>query len=168
MSETIEQAFKTAVHQHLAPLEHDLITTLHKLIIYLYPPEVFALCFEVFSDGFTSGFPARAFFMDRSNCEYFIYVNGKANYPSPIDPGLLDIPAVYPYELEAAFAAQDETVDLWDIACTEFILWFAACWDKAKGQTFPRVATIAVHGSDTEFNLLTKTWQPSYAAFDQE
>jgi hypothetical protein len=42
---------------------------------------VVALDFEVFSARWSEGFPARAFFMNESNSEHFIYVDGKAEYP---------------------------------------------------------------------------------------
>ncbi|MGI0035819.1 MAG: hypothetical protein ACRD98_08115, partial [Nitrososphaera sp.] len=119
------------VRQHLAKLEARLVAALRSLISHNYPPEVFALSFEVFSDTFTSGFPARAFFMDRTNCEYFLYVNGEATYPSPIDPWLLDIDSTYPAEIEDDFLSRDPDLNTWDIATSEFISWFSECWDKA-------------------------------------
>jgi hypothetical protein len=103
MSQTLEKEFRGRVRQHLAKLEARLVAALSSLIGHSYPMEVFALSFEVFSNSFTEGFPARAFFMDRTNCEYFLYVNGEATYPSPIDPELLDIDSTYPEELEDDF-----------------------------------------------------------------
>jgi hypothetical protein len=166
MSETLEKEFRGRVRRHFAKLEPTLVVALRSLIGHSYPAEVFALSFEVFSDSFTEGFPARAFFMDRINCEYFLYVNGEATYPSPIDPELLDIDSTYPEELEDDFLSRDPDLNTWDIATSEFILWFSECWDKAGGARFSLVATIADHDSAEEFNLITRQWQPSYAAFD--
>ena len=96
----IEQEFREKVAEHLENLSEDLKPILKELIEFDYPKEVNTLAFEVFVDGFSSGLPVRAFFMDDDNSEHFIYVNGKAEYPSPVDPSLLKIEHVYPYELE--------------------------------------------------------------------
>lgn len=166
MSKALKEEFRGLVRQHLTKLDARLVAALRSLISYNYPTEVFALSFEVFNDSFDSQFPARAFFMDRANCEFFLYVNGEATYPSPIDPELLDIDYIYPEEIEDGFLSRDPNLDTWDIATSEFIAWFSECWGKAGGERFSLFATIAEHDSPEEFNLLTKQWQPSYTSFD--
>jgi len=59
------EIFRSKVQAHLAVLDQELVVVLRALIEHRYPPEVFAISFEVFSDSFTSQFPARAFFVDR-------------------------------------------------------------------------------------------------------
>ena len=166
MSDSTEQKFRAAVRTHLAELEAPLTDVLRKLVAHAYPPEVFALSFEVFSDSFTDGFPARAFFMDRDNCEHFVRRDGKAAYPAPVDPGLLEIERVYPEELEEQVEEEAPEIDTWEIAGAEFIAWFSACWDRAGGAGFALCATIARHDSGTEFNLRSKAWQDSGALFE--
>lgn len=166
MSASAENQFAEILRTHLSQLEPALVSALKKLIEYQYPEELFALDVEIFSDSFTSQFPARAFFVDRKNCEYFVYENGVAKYPSPIDPEFLDIECVYPEEIEEQFVSLDPELDPWSIATSEFISWFSACWNKAGGATFPLVATIAHHDSTSEFNLLTGQWQARHAAFN--
>ena len=166
MSSVPELLFRQAVREHLVQLDLPLTAVLRSLISYRYPPEVFALSFEVFSDSFTSQFPARAFFMDRSNCEYFVYEDGKATYPSPVEPELLAVERIYPEEVEERALLANPDLDARDIATAEFVAWFAACWERAGGSTFPLVATIAQHDSSREFNLVTMQWQPSYASFN--
>jgi hypothetical protein len=166
MSTVAELAFREAVRGALAPLDRQLESALRSLIEYRYPPEVFALAFEVFSDGFTKGFPVRVFFMDRFNTEHFVLSEGKAEYPSPIDPGLMEIPQVYSEALEEAIEAECPDLDIWQVATEELIRWFAARWRDAGGAAFPLVATIASHDSSREFNLKSSAWQPSYASFD--
>jgi hypothetical protein len=159
------EVFRSKVQQHLSVLDSELVDVLRALIEYDYPKEVFALSFEVFSDSFTSEFPARAFFVDRNNTEFFIYADGEAQYPSPVPPELLEIDGIYPDEIEEALEALDPSADAWQIATQEFIVWFAKCWGLADGATFPLVATIASHDSAQEFNLVQQRWQSSHAAF---
>ena len=80
MSESAEQIFRHAVRDGLGKLDSHVEGVLCSAIKHQYPSEVFALSFEVFSDGFTSGFPVRAFFMDRSNTEHFLWDSGQAKY----------------------------------------------------------------------------------------
>ena len=166
MSESAEQTFRHAVRDGLGKLDSHVEGVLCSLIKHQYPSEVFALSFEVFSDGFTSGFPVRAFFMDRSNTEHFIWESGQAKYPSPVDPGLLEIDHVYAQELEEELEERSPESDPWAIASEELIQWFAKHWQRFGGASFPLVATISPHDSSEEFNLKSGYWQPSYAAFE--
>jgi hypothetical protein len=159
------EIFRSEVQQYLSVLDLSLVDVLRALIEYDYPAEVFALSFEVFSDSFTSQFPARVFFVDRNNTEFFLYTEGEAQYPSPIAPELLEIDGIYPDEIEEALEALDPHADAWQIATQEFITWFAKCWGVAGGASFPLVATIVSHDSEQEFNLVQERWQSSYAAF---
>ena len=166
MSRRAQSAFRKAVREHLAPLDGDLVPVLGQLATHAYPPEVVALDFEVFGDAFTSRFPARAFFMDADNCEFFVDVDGTATYPSPVDPDLLASDGVYPEELEDKLAAADPDLDPWALATGEFIAWFADCWVRAGGRSLPLAATIAEHDSDREYNLQSGKWQRRGAAYD--
>jgi hypothetical protein len=158
---TTESTFRQRVKESLAKLDSSLEGVLASLITYQYPEEVFALSFEVFSDAFTSGFPVRVFFLDRTNTEYFIQDEGTVRYPSPVDPGLLELKAIYPTEFEDEAASADPALDVWEIATEELIKWFATRWQRAGGATFPRVATIAHHDSSRVFNLKSNLWEPS-------
>ena len=151
--------------EYLPKLEVEMIESLRALINHDYPPEIFAVCFELF-DHFSDGSPVRAFFMDRTNTEYFIELgeNRVAPYPDPVDPGLLDIEGVYPREVETAAIERD--IDTWGIDTEEFVRWFSQCWDKAGGADFARVATIAGHDEAEEFNLRTHEWQEAFAEFE--
>src|SRR5262249_13658805 len=142
-----------------------LVAVLRQLVQHDYPPEVISVDFEVFSDTWSEGFPARAFFMDRSNCEYFIFVNGKAEYPSPVDPGLLDVPHIITPEYADSVFDRDPNLDTFTLGTEEFIPWFAACWRKAGGAAFKLRATIAEHDHTQEFNLVSGQWQDRHAAF---
>jgi hypothetical protein len=155
---SLESEFRSEVRKHLEPLAKNLVPLLSQLIRHKYPKEVEALVFEVFSDGFTSGFPARVFFMDGENSEFFIYENGEAQYPSPIDPDLLDIEQVYPDELEERFSSQDEDLDTFTLAGLELIDWFAKCWNQAGGNEFPRTALITIHDDTEVLDLKTGVW----------
>lgn len=166
MSKSAEQFFRQAVQESLAKLDTQVEGVLSSLVKHEYPTEVFALSFEVFSDGFTSGFPVRAFFMDRSNTEHFIWEGEQAKYPSPVDPGLLEIDHVYPEELEEQLEESSTESDPLSIASEELIQWFSRHWLNVGGARFPLAATIALHDSSEEFNLKSGCWQPSYAAFD--
>ena len=166
MSDSAHQIFRQGVQEGLAKLDSQIEGLLRSLVSHEYPPEVFALSFEVFSDGFTSGFPVRAFFMDRSNTEHFLWEGKQAKYPSPVDPGLLDVNHVYAEELEEELEKTSPESDSWGIATEELIHWFAAHWQRVGGANFPLVATIATHDSSEEFNLKSGRWQPRYAEFD--
>lgn len=63
--------------------------------------------------------------MDSNNSEHFVYVNGEAQYPSSVEPELLEIEYVYPYEFEEKYINEDEDFDPWSIAIDELIQWFS-------------------------------------------
>ncbi|MEZ7500849.1 hypothetical protein QO189_00015 [Psychrobacter sp. Arc29] len=58
----IEQEFSAKVQEHLHGLTSSIEPVLKELIEYNYLKEVVSLEFEIFADGFTQGFPVRAFF----------------------------------------------------------------------------------------------------------
>jgi hypothetical protein len=159
----LEREFRGVVRDHLEVLTQPLIEALRALIHHPFPEQVVEISFEVFRDGFTSGFPVRAFFMDRDNCEFFLRENGKAVYPSPIDPGLLDIPRVYSRAVDDRYDAVPDQIT---VAGDELVPWFAECWQAAGGSGFTRRATIAFHDGVRELNLMTGTFQKTYAGFD--
>jgi hypothetical protein len=165
MVEDLTEEFRSKLLEGLHPLQTSLIVALKQIIDHPYPPEVFAVAFEVFPDTWSRGFPARAFFLDGSNNEHFIYVNGEATYPSPIDPGILDVPHIITSEYENSILDRDPTLDTFSVGADEFIAWFAVCWAKAGGTKFPLHATIADHDSERELNLRSGQWQDRYAAF---
>lgn len=156
---SIEQEFKEKVTEHLEKLSPNLRPILKELIEFDYPKEVATLAFVILEDGFTSEFPVRAFFIDDDNTEYFTYIDGKAEYPSPVHPDLLKIEHVYPFELEEEYTSKDDSFDPWHIATNELIDWFSKCWLSAGGQTFTLKANIAQHGGNHEFNLVESKWQ---------
>jgi hypothetical protein len=154
----IEKEFKSKVRAHLEDLTGDLVPVLSELVSYEYPKEVAALVFEVFYDSFSSGFPVRVFFVDDDNSEYFVYEGDEAKYPSPVDPGLLNIKQVYPKELEKQFSAQDEDLDAYTSASMELIDWFSRCWNEAGGNNCLRVAIIMIHDDTKVFDMKTNLW----------
>jgi hypothetical protein len=160
-----EERFQRLVRASLAALETNFAPILGALIRHKYPDEVAAVDFEVFSDEFTSGFPVRAFFLDRSNTEFVTDVGGKATYPIPVNPCLLEIDRVYPLEIEEQLVASSPDSDPWQIATAELFEWFLACWGKAGGSGFRLAATIAHHDSSTELNLINGKTQPRGYAF---
>lgn len=141
--------WKSFVADRLEPLTPKVCEALQALISQPYPPEVSSLDFELFPDGFTDGFPARVFFMDANNCEFFVSVEGHPRYPSDVDPGLVEIDHVYSVEEEEAFLARpgcDAIEDeLWDLSTETFMNWFARCWLEVGGQGFRLNASIMVH-----------------------
>lgn len=151
----LENLFRKNVNIHLAKLTDQLVLVLRELIKYNFPSKVVSLEFEVFTDGFTQEFPVRAFFMDADNSEFFLYDNGKVVYPSPIDPGLLDIPHVFTDEFEEEFIEKDEDLDTFTLAGYELVTWFRDCWLKAGGEKFTLRANIKLHGDIKEFNLMS-------------
>lgn len=156
---SFEQEFTEKVVGYLAKLTDELQPILKQLIEHDYPQEVATLAFEVFVDSFSSQFPVRVFFMDKDNTEYFIYHDGKAAYPSPVNPNLLDIDHVYPDEFEEEYIDKDEDLDPWQIATNALIEWFSQSWIAAGGQRFKLKANIAPHDSHYEFNLVECQWQ---------
>jgi len=156
---SFEQEFTEKVGGYLGKLTDELQPILKQLIEYDYPQEVVTLAFEVFVDSFSSQFPVRVYFMDKDNAEYFIDLDGKAAYPSPVNPGLLEIDHVYPDEFEEEYIEKDEDLDPWQLATNELIKWFSKCWITAGGQRFKLNANIAPHDSHYEFNLVDSQWQ---------
>ncbi|HLD65532.1 MAG TPA: hypothetical protein VJA19_05785 [Pseudomonas sp.] len=166
MGDPQEADFRDEIRARLSQIEEKLVDVMRKLIAYQYPPEVHAIDFEIFTDSFTSQFPARAFFLDKSNTEYFIYVNGKAAYPSPVDPDLLEIEHIYSEELEEAFTTANPDADPWYIASSEFLPWFVTCWAKAGGAKFSLHASIAPHDSSWEVDLATGKERTRYGVIN--
>lgn len=155
----IEQDFSEKVQEHLRALTASIKPVLKELIEYSYPEEVVSLEFEIFEDEFIKGFPVRAFFMNSNDSEHFVYVNGEAQYPSPVDPELLDIEYVYPYELEEKYINQDDELEPWSIAIDELIKWFSKCWREVGGESFKLKANIAPHDNDEVYNLVDSKWE---------
>ena len=155
----IEQEFSAKVQEHLQALTASINPVLKELIEYNYPKEVVSLEFEIFADGFTQGFPVRAFFMNANDSEHFVYVNGEAQYPSPVEPELLEIEHVYPYELEEKYINQDEDFDPWSIAIDKLIQWFSECWREMGGELFQLKANIAPHDNNQAYNLVESEWE---------
>src|SRR5262245_50276389 len=116
MSNQIAERFQAEVVKCLEPLSSQLVPVLRQLVGYPFAPQVHHLDFEVFCDGFTTGFPVRAFFMDADNCEYFVYQNGKAVYPCDVDPELLQIESIYSREFEDGVSSQSEGLDHFTLA----------------------------------------------------
>lgn len=165
---SIETEFRQVVRAHLDMLDDQIVPVLGQLIAHDYPPEVIAISFEVFCDGFRSGFPIRAFFMDQTNTEFFVMINGQAEYPSPVDPGLLEIDRVFAAGLQDEFWERSgETLDTYTVAGQEAIKWFHEKWTQAGGREFSLFATIALHDDPEEFNLKTGAWQPLYSDIEK-
>jgi hypothetical protein len=152
------EEFRTLLRTGLQRLEEPLIAVLRQLLVYKYPPEIVAISFEVFSDSWSQGFPARAFFLDETNSEFFVYVNGDAKYPSPVDPELLDVPFVITPEDEDRIIECNPDLDTYSVGAEEFISWFIDCWNKAGGASFQLHASIAEHDSGRQFNLVSGKW----------
>ena len=157
MSNTSDE-FREAVTAQLERLSPALTSVLRRLISHPYPPEVDHVDFEVFCDGFTEGFPVRAFFMDETNCEHFVHVDGEAQYPTSVDPGLLEIDEVYPRSFEEDFAARDAALDYMTAAGEALVPWFATCWRAAGGLAFPRPAYIGLHDDSARYDLASGQW----------
>ena len=102
------------------------------------------------------------FFMDESNSEHFVYVDGQAQYPSPVDPDLLEIDYVYPYELEEEYTSKDDELDSYSIATEELIKWFSRCWNEVGGESFKLKANVAPHDDNNAYNLVEGKWQERY------
>lgn len=160
------EEFRREVARHLEPFSADLVGVLGKLIRSAYPPRVVRIEFDIFDDGFGRGFPVRAYFFDANYDEVFVYRDGKAEYPCDVDPGLLDIPRVYPAELAERYTAADEDFDDWRAAGDTLIDWFARCWRKAGGETFTRGADIGIHDDARRFDLVRGAWNDSAKAAD--
>lgn len=155
MSTDAEFKFRKTVKEHLKKLNNDLELVLKELINHKYPTEVTHLNFEIFLDGFTSGFPIQTFFLDNDNCEFFLFKDGKAEYPSPVDPELLNIDQVYPSELEDEY--DDYELELWNISGEELVFWFSDIWKKITEKEFNLKATIGYHDGKT-FDLIKQKW----------
>ena len=161
MTLPLTERFKAAVTDRLRPLESSLIPVLRQLVEHRYPPEVASVAFEVFTDAFTQQFPVRAFFLDASNSEHFVYIDGKATYPSPVDPGLLDLHQVFDEGFQDGFLGELDDLDVFTLAGEALIPWFATCWGQAGGAKFPIGATIALHDDPREFDLVRGRWRES-------
>ena len=154
-----EAEFQRRVRQALEQHEENLVPVLRQIIEYDYPPEVASVDFEVFVDGFTQGFPVRAFFMDESNSEFFVLKDGEAIYPSPVDPGLLDISRVYDDSLEEQLLAARSDADSYTLVGQALIPWFAYCWATAGGAGFLRRSGINLHDDLAVFDLVQQEWR---------
>lgn len=156
-----EHEFQQQVRAALEPHSSALVAALRMLVAHDFPPEVASIAFEVFPEGFTSGFPVRAFFVDAENTEFFLYEAGRAQYPSPVDPGLLEIDHVYEAALEKALAATSPNSDYLTLAGRALIPWFSRCWVEAGGLLFAGRAHICLHDDREVYDLVQQTWGPT-------
>lgn len=153
-----ETEFQQRVVAALELHSPELVAVLRQLVAHDYPPDVASVDFEVFPDGFTSGFPVRAFFMDDSNSEFFVIEDGEARCPSSVDPGLLDISRVYEDSLEAELEGAVPDADSFTLAAEAVIPWFARCWAAAGGREFTRRAGISLHDDVRRYDLVQDRW----------
>ena len=151
--------FQRRVVEALEPHSTALVGVLKQLVAHDYPADVVSLDFEVFPESFTSGFPVRAFFMDEDNSEFFVYEGGEAQYPSPVDPDLLDLPCVYGDDAAEELLAVDPDADDLTLAGEALVPWFNRCWLDAGGAVFTRSATISLHDDPRFFDLVEQGWQ---------
>jgi hypothetical protein len=154
-----EGEFQQSIERALELHTQALVSVLRELVRYNYPSEVVSVDFEVFPDSFTSGFPVRAFFIDETNSEYFVVVGDEARYPSPVDPGLLNIPRVYDLSLEKALAVECPHADAFTLAGGVIISWFARCWAEAGGLRFSRQSSICLHDDLRVYDLVAGRWR---------
>jgi hypothetical protein len=96
--------------------------------------------------------------LDAEYTEVFLYEGGKAKYPSPVDPGLLDLEQVYSPELEQAMAANCPGCDYLTLAGMTLISWFGERWTEAGGLQFSRQAHIALHDDRESYDLVRQSW----------
>ena len=165
MPHDINEEFKSEFRSGLECLEEELTEVLRQLIQSEYPSEVVAIDFEVFPGTWSADFPARAFFLDSANCEHFVYVDGKAQYPSSVGPALLAGKGILTSEFEEKLFERSPDLDTFALGEQQFVAWFIDCWERVGGKKFQRNATVAVHGDGREFNLITRKWQDRYAGF---
>lgn len=154
-----EQEFRGAVRAAFDRITERLVPVLKQIVEHEYPKKVAEISFELFPD-FRQGFPIRAFFLDDDNNEFFVFVDGEAEYPSPVDPGLIEVDRVYDRAIEDEYLAANPNEygaeSCYEIAAEEMIPWFAACWSAAGGDSFARKATIALHDDLKYFDLCAK------------
>ncbi|MBL4770905.1 MAG: hypothetical protein JKY61_07140 [Planctomycetes bacterium] len=154
-----EQEFQRHVNDALEPHSQALISVLRQLVLHDYPHEVVSVEFEVFPQSFPSGFPVRAFFMDKDNTEFFISKDGAPAYPSPVDPELLELSRVYRADAAKDLLDADPDADDLTLAGEALIPWFSRCWLEAGGAVFTRSATISLHDGGRFFDLVEQNWQ---------
>jgi len=151
--------FQQCVIEALKPLTDDLTEVLRRLVSHEYPEEVELVDFVVEPQGFTEGFPVRAFFFDDGLCEVFVHEDGEATYPSPVDPGLLEVGQIYDPSIEEAVHRYDASVDYLTLAAKTLIPWFEECWLSAGGADFSREATIRLHDDREFYDLIARQWR---------
>jgi len=154
----MEKEFRKKVNEYLNRLNSTIEKAIKELTCYEFPKEVVHLDFEIFSDSFTEGSPIRVFFLDKDNTEFFIYVDGKAEYPSPIDTEIFNIDYLYPISFEKEFENKIEGYDPWKMTTEEFIKWFSNKWKSCLDKKFNLKATIGHHDSWEKFDLIEQKW----------
>ncbi len=150
--------FRQQVLDALQPHRAALVDALRQLIAHDYPKEVERLEFTVFPYSFTSGWPIRAFFLDRNRTEVFVSEDEDSAYPSPIDPGLLETAPLYAQALEEAVLAAEPDSDPPRLASETTVEWFRGCWADADGADFRMHAEIAIHDDERWFDLMRQRW----------
>ena len=153
------QQWQTTVRDHLDALSPVLVDVLAALIRQPLPAEVRCVDFEVFCDGFTSGFPVRAFFLDEDGAEVVAPDGGDAKPPWTVPHGLLAIERIYPEEAERWVETVDPELDHGTLAGDAALAWFADCWRRAGGQEFARDATIGLHEDARRYDLVRQAWR---------
>jgi hypothetical protein len=147
--ETLRTEWQQFVAKKLGKHTAALTAVLRTMVAQSYPDEVVSIDFEIFPDGFTNRFPARAFFMDEHSSEYFLFDGGKAKYPGFVDPSIIKVDRIYSLDDEDQFLARDGADELddelWDLSVASFMRWFETCWIDAGGRKFERRAIIMPH-----------------------
>ncbi len=127
-----------AVQQSLDNYSDHLISELSRSVLTLRHPNAFFLSFDVYSEGFSTGFPVI----------WRLYAHDYTEMAK--GPQLLqDISCLVPSEVIDAEAYRAADLDTWNIAFHSLVAWFGECWRQAGGLQFPYPVQIG-HADDIE------------------
>jgi len=127
-----------AIQQHLDEYTDRLTSELSRFVLTLRHSDAYLLSFDIYSEGFSTGFPVVWRLYSR---DYTELAEG---------PQLLqDIPFLVPSEVIDAEEYEAAEIDTWSVAFDALIAWFGGCWRDAGGLSFPYPAQIG-HADDIE------------------
>ncbi|MDZ4406200.1 hypothetical protein [Prosthecobacter sp.] len=138
----LEKELRTQIKVELNHLSERLTKELQEILGVKAPESCSSLRFEFDSPEFSDRFPV---------VYYWLKGDGQA---SKVQTLLKSTKSTIPEAVLEDPKYDQEGLDTWDIASTEFVSWFAKCWRKAGGRHSTLPAFIAHHDSIYAFDLL--------------
>ncbi|MBW9146548.1 hypothetical protein KTC92_07275 [Clostridium sp. CM027] len=128
-----------------------------KISNFNFHPEIEVLDFEIFNEGFTSGFYIRMFSMTRDANEFFHdeKIDGDIYFSGGYDL-LQEVEHIFSYDEIEHY--EELGIDAYEEDSFELIRWFSEIWKKIIGTKINIPSYLCLHDDIRSFDLINMEW----------